>query len=124
MSQTLKPCPFCGVDEIKVDLIAGGMKAWCTNCGAEGPTTHFSDDGTAQGAWNDNRCGEENAQLAMLLDLEQTLDARMARVGRLKAEDRPLDRYYTHEDFIEGLRCADAALRAWVAKRRAALESA
>jgi hypothetical protein len=117
MSRTLKPCPFCGNDEIKVDLIAGGMKAWCTNCGAEGPWTYFSDDGTAQGAWNDNRCGEENAQLAMLLDLEQTLDAGMARVGRLKAEDR-------HEVFIEGLQCADGLLRAWVAKWRAALESA
>jgi hypothetical protein len=117
----LKPCPFCGNDEIKVDLTAGGMKAWCTNCAAEGPTTHFGADGTAQGAWNDTRCGEENAveaaHLAMLLDLEQTLDAGMAGVGRLKAEDR-------HEDFIEGLQCADAALRLWIAKWRAALEGA
>jgi hypothetical protein len=118
---TLKPCPFCGNDEIKVDLTAGGMKAWCTNCAAEGPTTHLSADGTAQGAWNDTRCGEENAaeaaRLAMLLDLEQTLDAGMARVGRLKAEDR-------HEVFIEGLQCADGVVRAWVAKQRAALEGA
>jgi hypothetical protein len=118
---TLKPCPFCGNDEIKVDLTAGGMKAWCINCAAEGPMTYFSADGTAQGAWNDSRCGEENAveasHLAMLLDLEQTLDAAMARVGRLKAEDR-------HEVFIEGLQCADGVVRAWIAKQRAALERA
>jgi hypothetical protein len=117
MSRTLKPCPFCGNDEIKVDLTAGGLKAWCTNCMAEGPTTHFSDDGTAQGAWNETRCGEEHAVLAMLLDLEQTLDAGMSRVGRLKAEDR-------HEVFIEGLQCADGVVRAWIAKQRAALEGA
>ena len=121
MSRTLKPCPFCGNDEIKVDLIAGEMKAWCTNCGAEGPWTCFSADGTAQGAWNATRCGEENAveaaHLAMLLDLEQTLDVAMATVGRLKAEDR-------HEVFIEGLQCADGVVRAWVAKQRAALEGA
>lgn len=114
----LKPCPFCGNDEIKVDRIDGYMCAWCTNCTAQGPTSHFGPDGTAQGAWNDVRCGEENAAMAaelkLLLELEQVLDQGMAGVGRLKAEDR-------HDDMIEGMQRVDAVIRAWVAERRATL---
>tara|TARA_R110000868_G_scaffold385332_1_gene653180 strand:- start:2 stop:373 length:372 start_codon:yes stop_codon:yes gene_type:complete len=115
----LKPCPFCGNDLIKVDRMDQGMVAWCTNCLAQGPTLHFGPDGTAKGAWNDVRCGEENAamaaQLALLLELEQALDRGMASVDRMRPEDR-------HQDFIDGLQCVDAAVRAWVAQQRAALQ--
>ena len=95
MSRTLKPCPFCGNDEIKVDLIAGGLKAWCSICLAVGPTTHFSPDGTAQGAWNDTRCGEEHAEADAarwhtVRDLVRKIDAE-ARPGGVMADDDVLD---------------------------------
>jgi len=77
----LKPCPFCGNDEIKVDRIDGHMCAWCTNCTAQGPTSHFGPDGTAQGAWNDVRCGEENAAMAA----EQRAEAAEAEAERLRS---------------------------------------
>lgn len=119
MGDAFKPCPFCGSDLIKVDRMDEGMVAWCMNCLAQGPTTHFGPDGTAQGAWNDVRCGEENAamvaQLRLLLKLEQALDRKMAGVGRFNTEN-------CHDYFVEGLQCADAAVRAWVAQQRAALQ--
>jgi hypothetical protein len=54
--------------------------------------------------------------LEMLAEVEKTLDARMANVGRMENKDR-------HQDFIDGLRCADGALRSWVAKRRSEIEA-
>lgn len=115
----MKRCPFCGNDVINVDRMDWGMVVRCVNCSAQGPTLYYGPDGTAQGAWNDVRCGEENAaidaQLALLLELEQALDQGMAGVGRLRPQDRD-------EGFIEGLQCADAAVRAWVAQQRAALQ--
>ena len=115
----MKPCPFCGNDVVNVDRIDGGMCAFCTNCGAQGPTWGRASGLTAQGYWNDVRCGEESAaidaQLALLLELEQALDRGMAGVGRLRPQDRD-------EDLIEGLQYADAAVRAWVAQQRAALQ--
>jgi hypothetical protein len=116
----MKPCPFCGNDVVKVDRIDGRMCAWCVNCGAQGPDWHGGPDGTAQGAWNAVRCGEENAamaaQLALLLELEQAIDRWMASVGRLTPQDR--DEVF----IIEGQRCADRSVRAWVAQQRAALQ--
>lgn len=58
--------------------------------------------------------------LATLGELELALGAGMAGIGRLEAKDRD-------EDFLDGLRCADRALQAWVDRRRAeitALEDA
>jgi hypothetical protein len=41
--------------------------------------------------------------LEMLAEVEKTLDARMANVGRMDNKDR-------HQDFIDGLRCADPGI--------------
>jgi hypothetical protein len=54
--------------------------------------------------------------LTILDQLESALEAGMAGVGRLGTEDR-------NEDFCNGLRCADQALRGWAAKRRADITS-
>lgn len=74
----LKPCPFCGNDEIKVDRIDGHMCAWCTNCTAQGPTSHFGPDGTAQGAWNDVRTAED--------DLRARAEAAEAELVQARAD--------------------------------------
>ncbi len=57
-----KPCPFCGNDVIKIDVINGRLSAWCLNCSAVGPSKHFGPDDTAAGAWNDMRAYEYDAQ--------------------------------------------------------------
>lgn len=39
MSEELKPCPFCGSDDIDYGIMSGTMKGFdyiqCQNCGAE-----------------------------------------------------------------------------------------
>jgi len=37
MSPKLKPCPFCGGDQIGVDRFDGSYNCDCLDCGAEGP---------------------------------------------------------------------------------------
>lgn len=36
MSDKLKPCPFCGSEDIKI-MDAGGFESWCNRCKASGP---------------------------------------------------------------------------------------
>lgn len=53
MSQKLKPCPFCGSDEIRrEDFMSGGelITLRCLNCGAIGPIAYTP--GAAFVKWN------------------------------------------------------------------------
>lgn len=73
----LKPCPFCGNDEIKVDSMRFGMQAWCPECLAHGPCTQVAPGGTAQSAWNDLRTAED--------DLRARAEAAEAEAERLRS---------------------------------------
>ena len=48
MSEALKPCPFCGSDDVAAGL--GVKYAECNTCDAFGPTAAYPDN--AIGAWN------------------------------------------------------------------------
>jgi len=48
MSEALKPCPFCGSDDVTAGF--GVKYAECNTCDAFGPTAAYPDN--AIGAWN------------------------------------------------------------------------
>jgi Lar family restriction alleviation protein len=53
MEQTLKPCPFCGSDKLKVDNRKGTYSIRCNRCHARGCTSS---------TWsNNNTVSEEDA---------------------------------------------------------------
>ena len=81
----LKPCPFCGSDYIKVDRMRFGMRAWCPECLAHGPTTQVAPGGTAQSAWNDLRSAEDDLR-ARAEAAEQRAEAAEAALAAAQAE--------------------------------------
>ena len=53
----LKPCPFCGSDELWVDEIGGAYACvTCANCGCDGPGGMNTEE--AYALWN-RRAGED-----------------------------------------------------------------
>lgn len=46
MKQTLKPCPFCGSDKLKVDNRKGTYSIRCNRCHARGCTSSIWSDNT------------------------------------------------------------------------------
>lgn len=53
----VKPCPFCGVNDIAVVSQDDAVIIGCTNCGARGPNWDYREE-RAIYSWND-RAGEE-----------------------------------------------------------------
>ena len=56
MSETLKPCPFCGCTNVYPVSPSLGHSAWrvfCDDCSAEGPTiqSYNSDEAEARCQW-------------------------------------------------------------------------
>ena len=83
MSEDLKPCPFCGGE----DLASGGddkfVGYWCNNCQAQGPN-HY---GGSQ--WNTRTDATKDAEIARLrealtdlLDVYSKPDDRLCCDGR------------------------------------------
>ena len=80
---TWKRCPFCGNDDgVKVRIDGDGKKMWCFNCGAEGPWAVFGSDGTAESAWNDDRCTELDARYEALAEAIDLIEQRAVERGR------------------------------------------
>jgi len=80
---TWKRCPFCGNDGgVKVRIDGDGNKVWCFNCGAEGPWAVFGSDGTAESAWNDDRCTELDARYEALAEAIDLIEQRAVDRGR------------------------------------------
>lgn len=59
MSEPLKPCPFCGSEEVSLshntlmDDTPGDYYIECHKCAALGPTTEHSGIEVAAARWND-----------------------------------------------------------------------
>ncbi len=95
MSETLKPCPFCGGTELTDDFTSGGyrwMQVRCL-CGAQGPRVNIGFDGRdgmggwdetrkrARAAWN-RRAVQPEADARRLREFSVWLDARCDEVVR------------------------------------------
>jgi Lar family restriction alleviation protein len=55
MTETLKPCPFCGGTDIDTHFSldgAGNVTTGCMDCGASGPETATPDEEKGAEAWN------------------------------------------------------------------------
>jgi Lar family restriction alleviation protein len=55
MTETLKPCPFCGGADIDTHFSldgAGNVTTGCLTCGASGPETSTPDEAKGAEAWN------------------------------------------------------------------------
>jgi Lar family restriction alleviation protein len=79
MSDELKPCPFCGSDDVEIALTRVWWHLWyfceCQDCGAEGHSTIYK--GSAIANWN-MRSGQ--------YELRARAEAAEARVAQLERE--------------------------------------
>lgn len=70
MSYELKPCPFCGRDDARMEQLDGGFCVWCGNCGAETQALHREQD--AAFMWN--RRQDARTEREALLDLADEVE--------------------------------------------------
>ena len=84
MSETkLKPCPFCGGDEIEAGTVG---YAYCINCDAEGPHTQTKAD--AIEAWNKRDGQSLNDQIWCLIEIRKLVGDPEAKLMQSEVIDR------------------------------------
>jgi Lar family restriction alleviation protein len=60
MKEELKPCPFCGSNDLDLCYVPKSHWVSCNVCNAEGPNGNYSTVKKAIAAWN-KRIGDGNA---------------------------------------------------------------
>jgi Lar family restriction alleviation protein len=91
MSDELKPCPFCGSDDVEIALTRVWWHLWyfceCQDCGAEGHSTIYK--GSAIANWN-MRSGQ--------YELRARAEVAEARVAQLERELNCVRNYFRVRD--------------------------
>ena len=77
MTSELRPCPFCGGDDLAVmELLSRGFRIECEGCGAYSPV--IKDGPALLTAWN--RRAEQAAELAKFKALAETLAGELQQI--------------------------------------------
>jgi len=67
---------------VKVLADGDSRRVGCLNCGADGPLPVCGSDGTAESAWNDDRCTEQDARYKALAEAIDLIEQRAVERGR------------------------------------------
>lgn len=91
-AEKLKPCPFCGRND--VELMADPYYAWCRRCGAEGPVSDFVD--IAADRWNTRpaAAAEQAPEVECTPEMVEETEALIHRLHRER--ERRLGRACAH----------------------------